>query len=83
MSAIVGTSISDELNNSLSRLTVQLERSKRYIIQKAIERFVAEELEDDFDIALGNEALKIEAESDGEYITLEKAFELAHGVTHV
>ncbi len=52
MSISIGATISDELNESLTRLAIQLDRSKRYIVNKALEKFIAEELKDDCDFTL-------------------------------
>lgn len=77
MSVSIATSISDELSESLSKLASTMERSKRYLISKAIEKFVEDNLEDEVDILLGNRALEREGESSGEYITLEEAMQIA------
>ena len=52
--AIINARISEELNNSLSVLAKSLDRSKSYVIAKAIQNYVIEQLDDleDAEIAL-------------------------------
>ena len=52
--AIINARISEDLDKSLSMLAQVLERSKSYIINKAIKQYIVEQLEDmeDAEIAL-------------------------------
>lgn len=56
--AIINARISDELDKSLSMLAEALERSKSYIINKALQQYIMEQLEDMEDAEAALESMK-------------------------
>jgi predicted transcriptional regulator len=66
--------IPDQTARNLNFVVEHLDRSRSYIALKALEKYIAEQIEDILD---GEKALASKKESDGQYITWEEAEAMA------
>jgi predicted transcriptional regulator len=63
-----------QIADPLNFVAAHLDRSRSYIALKALEKYIAEQIEDILD---GEKALAAKRESDGEYVTWEEAEAMA------
>lgn len=80
MSTKIQSIVPDELAKSLVFVARAFKRSQSYIVCQAVENYLREQMEN---IEDGEMALQIEKESDGTYITLEAAEEMAAKIRNV
>jgi predicted DNA-binding protein len=74
MSVSMTMRMPDEMAQSLGFIAKQLERSRNYLVLKAVEHYIKEQMEDFHE---GEFALASEKESNDEYITWDEAEKMA------